>query len=282
MQSKNSHPRGAHFVCMSYRRRHIKPRIRKLKKKKIFFKRPLFWVFLVFLTIIALLYFILFSQKFQTVKIDVLGNEEVKAKDIESIAWQNINKKIDAGIIQISTKSIFIVNKEDLIKDILNEFPNIGEVKVQKELPNNLILKVTERQPFAVFCNNDKCFFIDEKGIIFEQPKDIPDEMVIIRKQSIKTPELRENIIDRNIVNIISKIKHNLKNNFQIGIEEILVSETLVFKTSENWLIYFDPTRDIDLQITKMNALLRDEISEGDRKNLQYIYLQYKDRAYYK
>jgi hypothetical protein len=36
------------------------------------------------------------------------------------------------------------------------------------------------------------------------------------------------------------------------------------------------------LQIKKMDALLQTEIPPDARKKLQYIYLQYKDRAYYK
>jgi hypothetical protein len=39
---------------------------------------------------------------------------------------------------------------------------------------------------------------------------------------------------------------------------------------------------DLDLQITKLNLLLKNEVSESARKTLQYIDLRFKDRAYYK
>ena len=35
-------------------------------------------------------------------------------------------------------------------------------------------------------------------------------------------------------------------------------------------------------QITKMNLLLEQEIVPAQRKNIEYIYLQYQDKAYYK
>ena len=38
--------------------------------------------------------------------------------------------------------------------------------------------------------------------------------------------------------------------------------------------INFDPNQNIDLQIEKMDALLKDQIPPDQRKKLQYIYLQ--------
>ena len=69
---------------------------------------------------------------------------------------------------------------------------------------------------------------------------------------------------------------------FQIYIKEAFVSNPLILKTSESWKLYVDPDGDIQSQITKMKLLLKDQITPAVRQNLQYIYLQYKDRAYYK
>jgi hypothetical protein len=58
----------------------------------------------------------------------------------------------------------------------------------------------------------------------------------------------------------------------------------LDIKTNENWQIYFDlnSMSDTDLKIAKLNLLLNGEITPEIRKNLQYIDLRFKDRAYYK
>ena len=55
----------------------------------------------------------------------------------------------------------------------------------------------------------------------------------------------------------------------------------LNIETSENWEIYFNLDSETDLQIAKMNLLLKDEIPVSVRKTLQYINLRF-NRAYYK
>jgi len=93
-----------------------------------------------------------------------------------------------------------------------------------------------------------------------------------------------ESVVDRNVISAISKIEKNLKDNFQIDIKEALVSNPLRLdiKTNENWQIYFDLNSDTNLQIIKLNSLLKNEISQTSRASLQYIDLRFKDRAYYK
>src|SRR3989344_588167 len=266
---------------MSYRHKHIKPKIRNLKTKKVLFRRPVFWFFLALTTIIVILYFSLFYFKFQINNIEILGNQKNKSEDIQNIALEYIHKKIvSIGVFQVWTKSIFITNTGELSKKILSKFPVIESVSLQKKFPDSLFINIKERLPFAVFCNNEnpeKCFFIDVNGIIFEELQNIPKDMIVLHKDYDG-----KNNINKNTMDVISQVEKNLKDNFQIDIKKVLISDPLVFTTSENWQIYFDPTLDINLQITKMDTLLKNEIPINNRKKLQYIYLQYKDRAYYK
>jgi hypothetical protein len=53
---------------------------------------------------------------------------------------------------------------------------------------------------------------------------------------------------------------------------------------NEGWQIYFslDPDSDINTQLVKLNLLLSGEIPLENRKNLEYIDLRFKDRAFYK
>ncbi len=261
---------------MSYRHKHIKPKIRSLKKKKRLIQRPWFWIVLLVLIVIgSIFYFVFLFPKFQITKINILGNEQIQAKDIEYVVWQDLSKNI-------FSKSIFTIDSKRLIKDILNKFPGIEDIKVEKKWPQDIILKIKERQVFASFCENDNCFSIDNSGVIFEKLEGNSQNMILRKELGGKEIFLGEKIVEKNIIDIISKVENDLKNNFQINIKEVLVSNFLIFKTSENWQIYFDPSSDINLQITKMNILLKDEIPATARKNIQYMYLQYKDRAYYK
>src|SRR3989338_7133130 len=242
-----------------YKKRHINPKIRNLRPKKRFWKKPLFWIVLTAILIIAILWFALFYSKFQIKNIEIFGNEKVKTEDIQQNAFANLNKKIlTTGFLNISSRSVFVVD-------------------------TNNILKIKERQPVSVFCQSaDNCFLIDQNGVIFQKRQSTSSDMVITKEQSDKNIFAGENIIDKKIMDAILKVQNNLKNNLQVNVKEAFVSNPLIFTTSENWKIYFDPTENMDAQIIKMDALLKDQITPDARKKLQYIYLQYKDRAYYK
>lgn len=263
--------------------KHIRPKIRNLRTRKKIFQRPVFWIIVfVLIVIFTAFYFIFFFSKFQVTAITISGNEKINSKDIEDLAWKYVNKKI----LNIPYKSIFTINGNVLKKSILTGFPGIREVKIQKSWFQNINLEIKERQPFAIFCgseNPEECFFVDENGVIFESSADNSQYAVIKKESGVsKSIGVGDNAIEKNIMGAIYDVKKNLEDNFQISVKEVFVSPLLIFKTSENWSIYFDSNSDFKLQIVKMNVLLKDEIPASQRKNIQHIYLQYKDRAYYK
>lgn len=266
---------------MSYRRKHIQPKIRKLKQRKKLTQRTFFWIFsLIFILSAALFSFALFFPKFQISNIEVSGNERISSEEIESAASDYLGKK-SIG------RSIFFASAKKAEKNIMDKFPAIEEVNAKKKFPNGISFTIKERKQFAVSCSNDaakgtKCFLIDSNGIIFEQAQDeLPEDMIVIVLDGKKF-SLGESAVSKDIVDAISKVNDNLKNNFQLSVKKAMVSNFLIFETSEGWQVHFDPASDINLQIVKLNSLLENEISAGERKNLQYIYLQYKDRVYYK
>jgi len=246
---------------------------------------PAFWIILVCLIIIvSLLYVLLFSSKFQLQKIQVSGNEIIQTKDIEDSIWTNAGTTLFSwSLFNLSTKSIFLVDKSKITNALLHAFPAIESIEVEKHFPQEITIVIKERKSIGAFCASlANCFSIDDNGVIFEPLENVMNNTVIKTPENSKEVFVGEEVVQKNIMDIILKVQKSLKDNFQIDIQEALVSNPLIFKTSESWKIYFDPNGNIDMQITKMNLLLRDEIKFDTRKKLQYIYLQYKDRAYYK
>lgn len=205
------------------------------------------------------------------------------------LAVTGVNTKIiDFWNIKINSKSIFLVNPGNLDKKILEEFPAIEDINIRKKLPQTLFLEITERRPAGVFCDDqNKCFLIDNNGIIYEEVGDIPQDMVVVR-QSINGDVLStgSDAVQKNIINFISKIQKNLKDNFQIDLANALISSPLRLdvKTKESWQIYFDIEEgfDVNSQIARLNLLLSSDITPEVRKTLQYIDLRFRDRAFYK
>jgi len=269
---------------LSYRKKHIKPYLRKLKPKKPFFKKTVFWISLILTIILIFAYFLIFSW-FQVSKIDITGNDKVNSQDIKNTVISNAKKDLfSLGPINFYSSSILLINKKKLLSSIINTFPDIKRVIVNKKFPDTVNVSVVERSQYAVFCEeNNNCFSIDDDGIIFADFKgDIANNLILQKNLNSQMINFGQNVIEKDIIDKIKKINQNLQDNFQIGVNKVIISNYLQFKTSEGWSVYFDPATDIKTQISEINALLKSEISEEKRKNLQYIYLQYKGRAYYK
>lgn len=231
-------------------------------------------------------YFILFFPKLQVSNVKISGNENIKSEDIEKVFWSSVDRKIlDRGILKIYSRSIFFVDLKKASAKIQKNFPSIEKVKTQKYFPDTIGLIAQERKMFAVFCQQDEknCLLIDKNGFVFEPLKSIPEnETILFEQANSRTVFAGERAVGKDIMDAILKIKDNLKNNFRVDVKKVFISNPLVLSTSENWEVYFSLDSDINFQIVKMNSLLENEITEKDRKNLQYIYLHYKDRTYYK
>ena len=281
----------------SYRKKHIKHKISKIKHpkgdKKSIFKNKWFWMFILFLIIVSSsLYYLFFYSEFQLKNIIVSGNSKVKENDLQDIVNRLADKKIiDFANIKVNSKSIFLIDKNIVKSDILKEIPDIESITINKKLPQTLTLNITERKPLGAFCPNSfatgsniGCFSIDQAGVIFDPLLSIPDGSTIVR-QAMDNGQIfaGEKVVAQNIISAIYKIQKNLKDNFQINLTEALITSPvrLNVNTNKNWKIYFDltPSSDIDSQLSKLNLLLGGEIPADSMSNLQYIDLRPKDRA---
>jgi cell division protein FtsQ len=253
-------------------------RVRKKRNifKNRFFKRS----FLILLILGALSYFLLFSETFQIKEILVFADKKVRARDIELVVEDTINKKK----LFLKEKNIFLANLDIIKKNILDTFPPISEVRIERNFPDTLNIKVSERVGLAVFCHQDNCFLLDKKGVIFER---VSEDYLSLPK--IKIPdfdsrlELGDNLVGEELISKVVKIILELED-LKIPVKEtrIILEERVNVLTFEGWEIYFNPQRDIDWQLTKLKAVLEKYILPQERENLEYIELRFGDLAPYK
>jgi len=263
---------------MSYRKKHIKNKIHRIMPRKSLLKRRWFWILLVFFLIIAaVFYFVLFYPGFQVKNIMIFGNEKLKTQDLHNFVRNN------------SSKRIFLVSKNKLEKDILQNFPAVEKISIIKNFPRTLVLEVSEKKAAAVYCpladgDGAECFFIDKNGVAFEPSPPISDSLAVV-EQEVKSGQIfaGEQVAADSIIKAVFEIQKSFKDNFNIDLVKALITSPvrLNIKTNEGWEVYFDLSSgsDINLQLTKLSLILKDEISQTSRKNLKYIDLRPKDRA---
>ena len=248
-------------------------RVYRKRNKKSLFRSRIFLLTLLFLFFMgAFAYFLLFSSFFQIKEIKISGNIKVPVEDLKN----TISNQIDKKIIFVNFKNIFFANLDELNEIILEKFPQIAKVNLDRKFPDVLAAQIEERKPVALFVRGENYFYIDKTGVIFEEVSE-PHQMLRIKLTSVPDLELGKRIIDEENITQILKINSKL-NDLKIPLEELLVvSERRVnAKTSEGWEIYFNPQRDIEWQLTDLSLLLKQRIPPEKRGNLEYIDLRFE------
>jgi len=219
----------------------------------------LLW-FMVLAAIIAvvILYYLFFSNFFQIKKIKVAGQNMVAREDILAI---------------IPAANIFLIDAAETERNILNSFPRIAMAEVRRALPDTLDIKVTERLAAAIWCQ-ERCFLIDENGIIFDKAPAEIDLIGIFGEREL---------LGKEMIGRITELKTKLKEKSGVGATKafIVSEDRLNLQVSDGWKIYFNLKGDLDWQIQELGLVLEKQIPPEKIKNLEYIDLNFS-RVYYK
>ncbi len=275
---------------MRYRHKHIKKHLKNRPKTPLY-KRAFFWWALLLVAITcASVYLFLFLPNFQISQISVSGINKINADTVKNIGWQCITKNfIKAGNWSISSKSIFLADIEEIKNRILNSDAVIENVIVEKKWPDKIDIKIKERDQVAIFCQGERCFYVDANGIIFDELHQKPADNFIVRQDQndeVSDLSLGSSVVRGSLIASIYQIEKKLKDDFQISLKEALISTPtrLNITTGEGWQIFFDINQDANIsnQLTKLDLLLKQEINSETRQTLEYIDLRFEARAYYK
>ena len=145
--------------------RHYRKPHRYKKKKPLLSKKFLAFSFLISIVVCAIFYGLFLWKILWVEKIIINGEEKITKEEIDSL----VAKRLENNVLFFQTKSILAVDGGQIRDDILNTFPGIGEVRVSKRFFDTINVQITERAPSALWCESERCFFLDEEGIIFEE-----------------------------------------------------------------------------------------------------------------
>jgi len=261
------------YYKYSYKKKRYPLNLRKSKRNK---KKVLFF-FLLIVLFSLFLYLIFFSSYLQVGTIEVYGAKTVNKDRVVSLA----ERKIKHGFLFLESKSILLLNKKEIKKDILRDFPKIEDVKIKRSFPHKVIIYVVERSPIAVFCNqNSHCYLLDKNGVIFDFAKN--NNFFVIKDNSErKKLELGNQVMSQGTISKILNIRDSVK---IITLESLFIEEEhkFSFRSLEGPEIYFDLNEDTDQQIFDLNSFLKKYFSNGGLEKVKYIDLRFGNRVYWK
>lgn len=252
---------------------------KKKKRRKIIIR-----LIFAFLLLVAVCVFVIWSFYLDYFRIKNINIEENSFIEKEKII-ENINNFISEKYFYLIPKNnILVISKKEIADYLLNNFFRIKSANVSKKLPDGLIIKIEERNPSALLCEDKNCFFVDDSGYVFEESPffsgDIFIKFIDQRNEgnfSVNTKVLSEEEF-RNLINFSELLS---KDGIKVsGI--ILKNEGLYeFHTSEQWYILLSQRSNYKISFDNLKIALNEQIKEK-RPELEYVDLRLQNKVFFK
>lgn len=251
----------------------------RIKKSRSLLKNRIFWygiLLFVFFTLIT--YLFIFSPVFQVKEVVVVGNESVESEQI-------LQKMTFGNILFFETKNIFLIDSKKTADDILAEFPIVNKVNIKRWI-NKVSIVISEKNEVAIWCGN-VCFSVDSNGKIFEENSE-PHSITIYTPNRVEAL-IGDTVVNTNAISFIEEFQERAENliifkDNNLTIPEFYIDSenTVRARTLEGWNIYLNMQKDIEWQITKIETVFLEELSQEKRENLKYIDVRFGDQVYLK
>lgn len=143
-------------------------------------------------------------------------------------------------------ENILFFKSEKLIKDVQKQNIEIGEVFVQKKLPQKIILEIKRRQAIGSILKDNQYFLFDRNNIIFFKQEVQPDLPIV-------DCGLQNIVIGSTIESEVVKVLVNLKN---FGIRRLFLKENeLILETNSGGTIIL-PKVNIEEKLQALQIML--------------------------
>lgn len=263
----------------------LKPERPKKKSKnwrKIKRKLPFLASLFVFA---ALVYLFFFSPYFVIKNVVIEGNKNIPVDELDSEVRQWMKKKY---FLMFPSDNLFIFPENKFKKYLKEKFVRIELVKADKQLPETLRLSIIEKQGAFKWCRLDGCFLVNEHGIAYNVPPDKEnlseeEKTLLTIKESVNgLPSNDDKIVNESVIKSIWKINDNFGSEIAEFTIPSVFSDKIIAVTKDGWQLIFSGSFPPEDQMRNYKALFPDQISNEQKKNLEYIDLTVEGRAYYK
>jgi len=163
---------------------------------------------------------------------------------------------------------------------LLEAFPSLESVTVEKAYPRTLLIQGKERNPIGVWCLKNDCKYFDAVGTVWG--KAIPSTGGLL---AVIHDERAEPGVEKKIISISQLLVERLPL-YGIAIQRIEipedVPEELHILTTKPYIVQFALNGDIEKQLNVLRIFLDQKRTDPAFNPQHYIDLRIADRVYYK
>lgn len=256
----------------------VNARRRKAKKR--------FWLIIILFAVLlgAVIYFAWYP-KFLIKNSFISGNRVLSNNKIEA----SVNEYLNGRFMYIfPNRNAFIFGGDDLKKHLTNKYPIIKNIEVSQNIPNDIIIDITERQPYALWCNvsPSSCVFVDTSGYAYDEAPYFSKPLFMIYE--LPGAELTKNVLaqdsfsfSENIINsfykqgiLVQKVKPKGEGLFEFDV--ILKDKINTTSITTNISLGADET------VARVFSLLgSDDVLKHTGSNLNKVDVRYGNQIVY-
>lgn len=252
----------------------------RAKRKKPLLAKASFWRSIGGLAFIGgAVWVVCFCPALEVKEINVNGAQKINGQDCVNLIENETSKKVAF----FDSKSILLFNLDQAKKEILAKYPQIQDVKIERKFPSKIYALIEERQGVAVYVDaKGSKFSVDTEGYAFD-PADSTESVIEILDPGTTEAKIGSPVILKDTLAAILKMKGEIDSMGKISVVQarLATPERINLLTSEGWYIYFNPLKDINEQLVKLNAVLSDASFAAKRTNLEYLDIRFT-RVYLK
>jgi len=208
----------------------------------------------------------------------------LKIKNIEITG--SINTEIKNKIDEFYGKNVLLFRPGKIKEDLMKEQSSIEDVEIIRGIPDTLKVQISVRTPAISWKSQNKVYFIDSDGYIFElqsQDEYLQGDKKLPQIEDTKNIpiELGTKAATPDFIEFILEVNQKLPSDFNIKVNNIKVAETtfqIEIETDQGFRIIMNTMGNLENQIKALKKVL----DEKRQDIKEYVDLRIEGRVYYK
>lgn len=244
--------------------------------------------FLLFCFVSVVVFVLFFTQYLQISTVSVSGTKELDGGKIRQI----VEESFDGKYVGVIPKNNFLLISRGSVERLLeNDFKKIRSVGVVKKFPDSIEIIIDERKALLVWCSNEKCFLVDEKGTAyneadFNSQEFLQNNLIRIEEKSMKEIASGSEIVGESYEKFVLEARDSLG---PVGFEAngnystpSRMAEEIRIGTKEGPELYFSTQFELKNALRSLAVVVKKENLESRIGDLEYIDLRSEGKVFYK
>lgn len=205
-------------------------------------------ILLIFFLIIALITLIImcFTVFFHVKRISVSGSKKYTNSQI-----------IKASGIS-TDDNLFVISENEIEENIRKKLPYVEDVKLERNLPDAVILTITDAKEFACYKTDREYCIVSEKEYVLKKSKEHPENVFVITTSGVSA-ELSEIVVYENSAekNVVDELISLLQKH-SINIDEIDVTNLIDIKINveDKFVVELGTNENLSEKIAHLSGMI--------------------------